>query len=174
MSDEPKKAKPGVGKWFLKKFFSSVPTWIGLSAGAASGAAFLDTGPVGGAIGFGVMVALAAGVGSWGIRSAIRGFYANSHKDEEAVADARRRLRRGEQLREVDFLKGPEAALPNLDLAELTGCLEEETAISRRVEERLIGERPDRADWMDDENDEGTQDSCGFSDAAVERERAGR
>ena len=71
----------------------------------------------------------------------------------QAVADSRRRLRRGEKLQEVDFLVEPEAASPNLDLAELTGRLKEETVISLLVEERLMGERPDRADWMEDESE---------------------
>ena len=67
----------------------------------------------------------------------------------QAVADSRRRLRRGEKLQEVDFLVEPEAASPNLDLAELTG--------------RLMGERPDRADWMEDESE--VKDESGEKDA---------
>ena len=85
----------------------------------------------------------------------------------QALANSRSRLRRGEQLREVDFLGGPEA-LPNLDLAALTGRLEEETTISRRIEKRLHGERPDRADWMEDSDGEGAEDPL---DALTERLR---
>ena len=52
------------------------------------------------------------------------------------------RLRRGEKLHEADFLEGEVFSPVNLDLQKLTGRLREETAISRRVEERLMGERP--------------------------------
>lgn len=54
----------------------------------------------------------------------------------QAVADAQSRLRRGEQLKEVDFLADADS-LASRDLSALTGQLEEETFVSRRVEERL-------------------------------------
>lgn len=54
----------------------------------------------------------------------------------QAVADARSRLRRGEKSKKVDFLEDSES-LSSLNLSSLTNQLEEETAVSKRIEERL-------------------------------------
>ncbi len=59
----------------------------------------------------------------------------------QAVADARSRLRRGESLKEVDFLQSD---LNQGGLAVLTAQLNEETAISRKIDERLHPEIEDR------------------------------
>ena len=54
----------------------------------------------------------------------------------QAVANARSRFRRGEKLAEIDFLADT-SSLSSLNLAALAGKLQEETELSRRVEERL-------------------------------------
>ncbi|NNE90548.1 MAG: hypothetical protein HKN23_02780 [Verrucomicrobiales bacterium] len=56
-----------------------------------------------------------------------------------AVADARSRLRRGNRLTEPDFL-ADEKSMGSLDLDGLTSRLEEETAISKRIENRIVME----------------------------------
>ena len=83
MSDQAKGGRPPIGSWFVRKFFGSAPTWIGLTAGLATGAAFLDKGPLGGAIGFGTMVAICAGLGSLGILKAVRSIYEEAHREGE-------------------------------------------------------------------------------------------
>lgn len=59
----------------------------------------------------------------------------------QAVADARSRLRRGEKLNDMDFLADPEA-LKSRDLPALTRQLEEETAIAKRIEDRIRSSPP--------------------------------
>ncbi len=54
----------------------------------------------------------------------------------QAIADARSRLRRGERLSEVDFL-ADEKSIANLSLSSLAAQLEEETSVSRRIEDRV-------------------------------------
>lgn len=71
-----KEEKDGAAGWFLGQLVRSPATWIGLAAGTAMGFAFSQVGPIGGAIGLGRLVALAAGgfsfLVNYGIRSSHR------------------------------------------------------------------------------------------------------
>lgn len=80
-----------------------------------------------------------------GAEAKIEEIRAELQRAYQAVANARSRLRRGESLSEIDFL-ADSASVAAGNLAALTGRLEEETAIAKRVEQRM---RPDRAGWMD-------------------------
>ena len=66
----------------------------------------------------------------------IEGIRDDLQRAYQAVADARSRLRRGETSKKVDFLADSES-LTSLNLSSLASQLEEETAVSKRIEERL-------------------------------------
>lgn len=81
-------------------------------------------------------------------------------KAYQAIADARSRLRRGERLEEADFLNDQQARSVR-PLSTLTSQLEEETAISRRIEERVSPEYRSAIVFDETEapDDEGARES---------------
>lgn len=81
MTDDVHNAKGGVAKWFLKKFFTSPATWLGILAGGAVGNAFINaSGVVSGGIGMGAMVGIAVGMIVFTVLMSIRLAHKNATK----------------------------------------------------------------------------------------------